>query len=66
MRVLCIEGTVHEENCVKCLKRGWKRKEGRGNKNFKKGMGQAGSGSRCLKKKEGGGTGTPLQTMYLV
>ena len=38
---------------------GWNRKEGSGNKDFKKG-GQAGSRGGCLKK---GGTGTPLRTM---
>ena len=43
-------------NCVKHLKRGWKRKEGRGNKGFKKGA-QAGSRSGCLKK---GGGWNPL------
>ena len=37
-------------NCVKYLKRGWNRKEGRGNKDFKKG-GQAGSRGGCLKKR---------------
>ena len=56
MRVLCIEGTVHEENCVKCLKRGWKRKEGRGNKNFKKG----GKLSQGVSLKNGGGGWNPL------
>ena len=35
-------------NCVKCFKRGWNRKEGRANKNFKKG--QAGSRGGSLKK----------------
>ena len=40
------------ENCLKYLKRGWNRKEGRGNKGFKKG-GQAGSRGGCLKKKGG-------------
>ena len=48
------------ENCLKHLKRGWNRKEGRGNKDFKK-VGQAGSRDGCLKKGEG--AGTPLQTM---
>ena len=46
-------------NCLKYLKRGWNRKEGRGNKDFKK-VGQAGPRGGCLKK---GGAGTPLQTM---
>ena len=36
-------------NCVKYLKSGWNRKEGRGNKNFKKG-GQAGSKGGYLKE----------------
>ena len=41
-------------NCLKYLKRRWSRKEGRGNKDFKKwGGGQA------------GGSGTPLQTMLI-
>ena len=52
------------EKCLKYLKRGWNRKEGRGNKDFKKGE-QAGSRGGCLKKEEGGGgeAGAPLQTM---
>ena len=45
------------------LKRRWNRKEGRGNKDFKKGGGQAGSRVGCLKKGE---TGTPLRTMIFV
>ena len=45
MRGLC----KGRENCLKYLKRGWNRKEGRGNKDFKKG-GQAGSRGGCLKK----------------
>ena len=51
-------------NCLKCLKRGWKRKERRGNKNLKKrgGWVGGGAGSRggCLKKE---GAETPLRTM---
>ena len=47
------------ENCLKYLKRGWNRKKGRGNKDFKKG-GQAGTRAGYLKK---GVTGTPLRTM---
>ena len=43
-------------NCLKYLKRGWKRKEGRGNKDLKKG-GKAGPRGGCLKKV---GAGTPL------
>ena len=39
-------------NCVKYLKRGWNRKEGRRNKDFKRGGGQAGSRGGCLKKEE--------------
>ena len=35
------------EDCVKYLKIGWNRKEGRGNKNFKKGR-QSGSRGGCL------------------
>ena len=40
-------------NCLKYLKRVWNRKEGRGDKNFKKG-GQAGSRGGCLKRGGGG------------
>ena len=51
-------------DCVKYLKRGGTeksgRKDGRGNKNFKK-RGQAGSRDGLLKK---GVAGTPLRTMY--
>ena len=39
---------------------GWNRKEGRGNKDFKKGGGQTGSRGGCLKKE---GAETPLRTM---
>ena len=39
-------------NCLKCLKRGWKRTEGRGHKAFKRGGGQAGARGECLKKGE--------------
>ena len=50
-------------NCLKNLKRGWNRKEGRRNKDFEKGGGgQAGARGGGLKKR---GTGTPLQTMYV-
>ena len=54
---------LHEggENCLKYLKRGWNRTEGRGNKDFKKGR-PAGSRDGCLKK--GGRAGTPLRTMH--
>ena len=37
-------------NCLKYLKRGWNRKEGRGNKDFKKGR-KAASRGECLKKR---------------
>ena len=37
-------------DCLKYLKREWNRKEGRGNKDFKK-WGQAGSRGECLKKR---------------
>ena len=51
------------ENCLKYLKRGWNRKEGRGNKDFKKG-GQAGTRGGCLKK--GGKAGwNPLTNYYI-
>ena len=46
----------HEGNCVKYLKKGWNRKEGRGNKNFKK-RGQAGSRGGCLKSLKTMGVG---------
>ena len=42
-------------NCLKYLKKGWKRKDGRGNKDLKKG-GQAGSRGGCSKKAEVAGT----------
>ena len=38
-----------EGSCVNFLKRGWNKKVGRGNKDFKKG-GKAGSRGGCLKK----------------
>ena len=46
---------------LKYLKRGWNRKKGRGNKDFKKG-GKLGQGVGALKRK-GVGAGTPLRTM---
>ena len=46
-------------NCLKYLKRGWKRTEGRGHKDYKK-EGQAGSRGGYLKN---GGAGTHLRTM---
>ena len=39
-------------NCLKYLKRGWNKEEGRGNKDFKKGR-QAGSRGGCFEKKGG-------------
>ena len=49
---------LHEsgENCVKYLTRGWNRKEGKGNKDFKK-REKPGLRGWCLKKS---GAGTPL------
>ena len=47
-------------NCLKYLKRGWNRKEGRGNKDFKEG-GKLGQGVGALK---GGGGGWNLLTNY--
>ena len=51
-------------NCVKYLKSGWNRKEGRRNKNFKKGGGKLGQGVGALKRK--GEAGTTLRTMSSV
>ena len=45
-------------NCAKYLQRGRNRKDGRGNKDFKK-VGQAGSRGGCLKK--GGGLEPPYE-----
>ena len=39
---------------LKYLKRGWNRKERKGNKDFKKGAGQVRSRGRCFKKGVGG------------
>ena len=50
-------------NCLKYLKRGWNRKEWRGNKDFKEGASWSRAG--CLKMGGGGGAGTPLQTMNI-
>ena len=50
-------------NCLKYLKRGWNRTEGKGHKDFKKEGGQAGSRGGYLKKKGGEGAGTTLRTM---
>ena len=50
-------------NCLKYLKRGWNRKHGREQKDFKMGEGeQAGSKSGYLKKE---GSGSPLRTMII-
>ena len=38
------------EDCLKYLKRGWNRKEGKGNKDFKKGEGKLGQGECALKR----------------
>ena len=48
-------------NCLKYHKKRWNRKDGRGNKIFKKGEGKLGKGVGALKM----GAGTPLQTMSL-
>ena len=53
-------------NFLKYLKRGWNRKEGRGNKDFKKGGGQAGSRSGCVKKERERGGWNPLTNYELV
>ena len=44
-------------NCLKYLKRGWNRKEERGNKDFKKGGGKLGQGVGAL---QGGRDWNPL------
>ena len=46
-------------SCLKYLKRGWNKEEGRGNKDFKKG-GKLGQGVGALKER---GDGAPLRTM---
>ena len=48
-------------NCMKYLKKGWNKKEGRRNKDFKSGWGggKLSQGVSALKK----GAGTPLRTM---
>ena len=51
-----------ERNCLKYLKRGWNRTEGRGHKDYKK-EGQIGSRGGCLQKVGVGRGRTPLQTM---
>ena len=47
------------ENCLKDLKRGWKRKEGKGNKDLKKGGGKLDQGVGALKR--GGGLKPPYE-----
>ena len=39
------------ENCLKYINRGWNRKEGRGNKDFKNGGGKLGQGVDALKRR---------------
>ena len=46
-------------NCLKYLKRGWNRKDGRGHEDFKKGKDKLGQGVGALKR----WGGTPLRTM---
>ena len=48
-------------DCLKYLKRGWKKKEGRGNKDFKRGD-KLGQRVGALKR-GAGGAGTPFRTM---
>ena len=50
-------------NCLKYLKKGWNRKEGRGNEDFKKGGGKAGSRGGCLKK---GGQEPPYEPCLIL
>ena len=51
-----------EWNCLKCVKTGWNRTDGKGNKNFKnKGRGKLGQEVDALKR----GAGTLLQTMLM-
>ena len=54
-------------NCLKYLKRGWNRKEGKGKKDFKRG-GKLDQGVGALKKAggEGGWAGTSLQTIHYI
>ena len=51
-----------ERNCLKYLKRGWNRTEGRGHKDYKK-EGQIGSKGGCLKKVEGEGLEPPYKLL---
>ena len=52
-------------NYPKYLKRGWNRKEGRGNKDFKKGN-KLGQGVGALKRRRGGGLEPPYKLCYLI
>ena len=54
------KGFAGARDCLKYLKSGWNRKEGRGNKDFKKG-GRLGQGAGVWKME--GVAGTPLGTM---
>ena len=65
----CLVGLGQRDLCeggwnrLKYLKRGWNRKEGRGQKGFKKGGGvKLGQGVGALKS----GAGTPLRTMIIL
>ena len=51
-------------NCLKYLKRGWKGKKGRGNKDFKKGEDKLGQGVGALKS--GGGGLEPPYELWLL
>ena len=55
-------------NCPKYLKREWNRKQGRENKDFKKGGGGGKLSQEVGALKRRGGAGTPLRTMgyYIV
>ena len=52
-------------NCLKYLKRGWNKKDGRGNKDFKRGGGGGGGGgqaeSRSGRLKKGRGLEAPYE-----
>ena len=52
---------VSKGDCLKHLTTGWKRKEGRRNKDFEKG-GKLGQRVGALRR---GGAGTPLGTMFI-
>ena len=54
------EGITWERDCLKCLKRGCNRKDGSGNKDFKKG-GKLGQGMVVLKRRGGEGGWNPLR-----